>query len=738
MFSLIATTLLILQLFSPNLGLMAESQGENEVGDETVAHATALETEKVEEIIEIEEPKKVKPVETEEPKEQTNSSESNKDDKKDDDPKQTEEENKVDKRQKVKVESKKEIENLVNEDDKDTNQEETTEISPMAIGTPGHYTIDPNSIVVPAKIEGVSTNAHTLTEMLWANGDTVYFAVKATHNIQYMELNGVRSTVFDVYNPWISIFVDGTEYEPQGLSGNTKDAHWTVFKFNLADLNLDESGRYTFFIKGIGGGHDVGGHILIELPKTDVEGKKVWIGGTVRPAITLQLMGQVSGEEKHVLATGVVDGKETPAWTYNWTKIPTHDPYGRQYTFTVDEETVPVNYEKSIDGLTVTNTYNPKQINIDVNKKWIGPATESVTIKLLANEVESDKTLVLNEANKWSGSFTELNKYDDTTGDLIVYTVEELDIPGYTSKLSGSVEGGFTFTNINDEKTSVHVQKVWEGPEKGPITIKLLANGEETDKEIELKAPNWSGDFVDLRKYDSVTGELIKYTVEEVDIPYGYEVKYSIGPDGIIIVTNNALKGAKVTATYVDEDGNEIADPIILEGYIGETYTTEQKEITGYEFKEVHQDSDPVSGEFTEEEQTVIYVYTKSLGSLTVEKVDEKGKTLAGATFKLYDSKNIEVGTFTTNQDGIIKFENLEWGTYTLVETKAPEGYRLLTNKITVEITKENLHVEKTVENSLQDWSIPKTGGIGTLGFYGVGLLFMVAGVWTVLRRRYV
>jgi len=42
------------------------------------------------------------------------------------------------------------------------------------------------------------------------------------------------------------------------------------------------------------------------------------------------------------------------------------------------------------------------------------------------------------------------------------------------------------------------------------------------------------------------------------------------------------------------------------------------------------------------------------------------------------------------------------------------------------------------VENTKQEWRIPKTGGIGTIGFYGVGLILMVAAVWFMLRRRQV
>ncbi|EIQ7097483.1 BspA family leucine-rich repeat surface protein, partial [Enterococcus faecalis] len=46
-------------------------------------------------------------------------------------------------------------------------------------------------------------------------------------------------------------------------------------------------------------------------------------------------------------------------------------------------------------------------------------------------------------------------------------------------------------------------------------------------------------------------------------------------------------EAAPVTVKYVDEQGNSISDNVVLTGNVGDNYTTEQKEITGYTFKEV-------------------------------------------------------------------------------------------------------------------------------------------------------
>ncbi|PFP53880.1 peptidase, partial [Bacillus cereus] len=76
----------------------------------------------------------------------------------------------------------------------------------------------------------------------------------------------------------------------------------------------------------------------------------------------------------------------------------------------------------------------------------------------------------------------------------------------------------------------------------------------------------------------------------------------------------------------------------------------------------------------------------KELGSLQIIKKDaESGKVLEGAEFKLKNEAGQVVGeTKTTNKDGVVKFENLVPGKYTLEETKAPEGYKAV--EVTVEV----------------------------------------------------
>ena len=91
------------------------------------------------------------------------------------------------------------------------------------------------------------------------------------------------------------------------------------------------------------------------------------------------------------------------------------------------------------------------------------------------------------------------------------------------------------------------------------------------------------------------------------------------------------VKGGDVTAKYLDTNGNKISDDAVKTGNVGENYTTEQKSIDGYTFQEVQGNT---SGQFTDQAQTVTYVYTKNeipnvTGTVLVKYVDTDGKKIS-------------------------------------------------------------------------------------------------------------
>lgn len=135
--------------------------------------------------------------------------------------------------------------------------------------------------------------------------------------------------------------------------------------------------------------------------------------------------------------------------------------------------------------------------------------------------------------------------------------------------------------------------------------------------------------------------------------------------------------------------------------------------------------------------QTIKTITNKNIkGKVIITKVDSEGNPLKDATFELQDSAGKVVAVKTSDSEGKIEFDNLDWDNYILKETKAPEGYRLLTKEIALTIDKEHLLIEKTIKNTKQDWDLPETGGMGTLLFYILGLLIMVSAVFFFIKRK--
>ena len=221
------------------------------------------------------------------------------------------------------------------------------------------------------------------------------------------------------------------------------------------------------------------------------------------------------------------------------------------------EATVSYDDEKAFE-----NTYTPAKTEVPVKKVWKdennqdGKRPTSVTVKLLADGQDTGKTLTLTEANGWAGSFKDLDA--DKGGTPIQYTVVEVTVAGYTSKVTGDAASGFTITNsYSPETVDVKATKNWDdannqdGKRPTKITINLLADGEKVDsKEIQAAADGtWTATFEKLAKYKA--GKEIKYTVTEEAV-----AEYEATITDFTITNKYAPKEIDYKVTKVWNDAN--------------------------------------------------------------------------------------------------------------------------------------------------------------------------------------
>ncbi|MDO4282612.1 MAG: MucBP domain-containing protein [Clostridia bacterium] len=249
------------------------------------------------------------------------------------------------------------------------------------------------------------------------------------------------------------------------------------------------------------------------------------------------------------------------------------------------------------------------------------------------------------EGNEISNTETITNKVGDT------YTTVQKDIYGYEFV---NVDGAPTGT-IKEEETVV------------TYTYKLK------DAKVIVKYVDDKGN--EISTTDVKTGKVFdKYTTSAKDI-YGYEV-VSTSPENaegtmteedIIVTYIYTQKDGRVVVKYVDEEGNDITDPENIEGKVGDEYTSEPKDVYGYELKETPANAE---GTIEEEEIVVTYEYVRKDGNVIVRYVDEEGNDIAdtekinGKVFDEYKTEEKTVYGYRlkevpTNAEGAITEEDI-------------------------------------------------------------------------------
>lgn len=369
-------------------------------------------------------------------------------------------------------------------------------------------------------------------------------------------------------------------------------------------------------------------------------------------------------------------------------------PYGE---YILVETTVPKDYNKA-DNELIKVEYE-EGIDVEVYKDVVNTP--------IPKKIKIYKEDSLNNRKLEGAVFT---IFDETTNKYISAGTEE----GTEEEAKHYItdENGLVMTDDYDNIMEGHTYIIKEiEPPKGYLL-------DSTPQKVTIKDGDESGTEKDGTKYYSVTFKNHKTEIsfEKRDILTSKEVE-----GGHYSVTETLEADDEEIKTIDEWDGN--GKPYTVYGLVaGETYYfNEETAPDGYTIAQSVEFtvSDDGKSVIIDEENSNIVTMFDDFNKLEVFKADEKTEEpLAGASLELHigDSPN---GTLYEDENGKAqwvsektpkRFDRIPTGTYTLVETKSPNGY-VVANSITFEVGESNEVQEITMFDDFTKTQFVKLAG---------------------------
>ena len=334
---------------------------------------------------------------------------------------------------------------------------------------------------------------------------------------------------------------------------------------------------------------------------------------------------------------------------------------------------------------------------------------------------------ILSKSDDWTKTFKQLSKNNqsvwlpayDNNGNTFNYQVSSEATDSYISSI----------TNKTNESTITNTQY-------GLIIDKYASNSTNTLTGAEFIVKSADG----KQSYTLKDNQLQQlspgdYTIQEIKSPTGYQLDSTVYPITLSQDGKWSSSGQGINVKSPTTDGSGYKD--------GFSIATDKSNNT-------------------EKNNVVRFVKNDALKKfdLTVNKVDKTtGNALKGAKFTLTDSAGKTSSYKETDPTALFTFENLSSGTYTLKETKAPDGY-ITSQDVTIVISDDG---NVNVTNNNGDWKLtlqndagnnqitltvnntnktvfPSTGGSGNALYLIVGgafiLISALAGGYYVFRIK--
>ena len=189
----------------------------------------------------------------------------------------------------------------------------------------------------------------------------------------------------------------------------------------------------------------------------------------------------------------------------------------------------------------------------------------------------------------------------------------------------------------------------------------------------------------------------------------------------LVTDSSGAVVGRSNGEFITDENGRVVINDLIP----GTTVTArEVKTVDGFVL-----DGAPKSILIKAGEVQTLRFYNVRAGGLTIIKKDEKtGERIPGVQFEIRKMDGEIVGTFTTDENGVIYLPEAENGWYTVTELKTAEGYRLDDTPHRVEVRDGQTATLEITNKAISGILIHKVNAVTGEGIPGVTFLLYDSG----------